>query len=68
MGNVEKVYNAHDRHVPQSADEPFVTPGFLPTAPGLVSVADAASGVRESGKVVVKDLLELQPWPPMPSS
>jgi len=31
------------------------------------TIADAATGVRESGKVVVKDLLELQPWPPMPS-
>ena len=28
-------------------------------------IADAATGVRETGKIVVKDLLELQPWPPM---
>ena len=30
-------------------------------------IADAATGVRESGKIAVKDLLELQPWPPMPA-
>ena len=29
------------------------------------TIADAASGVRETGKIKVKDLLELQPWPPM---
>jgi len=34
------------------------------------TIADAATGVRESGKIAVKDLLDLQPWPPMeiPSS
>ncbi|MBW2377109.1 MAG: DUF3556 domain-containing protein, partial [Deltaproteobacteria bacterium] len=32
------------------------------------TIADAATGVRETGKIVVKDLLELQPWPPMPTS
>jgi hypothetical protein len=31
------------------------------------TIADAATGVRESGKIIVKDLLELQPWPPMPN-
>jgi len=31
------------------------------------TIADAATGVRESGKIAVKDLLELQPWPPMPA-
>ena len=31
------------------------------------TIADAATGVRETGKIAVKDLLELQPWPPMPS-
>jgi len=29
------------------------------------TIADAATGVRETGKIRVKDLLELQPWPPM---
>jgi hypothetical protein len=29
------------------------------------TIADAATGVRETGKIVVKDLLELQPWPPL---
>jgi hypothetical protein len=28
------------------------------------TIADAATGVRETGEIVVKDLLELQPWPP----
>jgi hypothetical protein len=28
------------------------------------TIADAASGVRETGKINVKDLLDLQPWPP----
>jgi hypothetical protein len=32
------------------------------------TIADAATGVRDSGKIAVKDLLELQPWPPMPAS
>jgi hypothetical protein len=34
------------------------------------TIADAATGIRESGKIAVKDLLDLQPWPPMetPSS
>ncbi len=27
------------------------------------TIADAATGVRETGKIRVKDLLELQPWP-----
>jgi hypothetical protein len=31
------------------------------------TIADAATGVRESGKIIVRDLLELQPWPPMPN-
>ena len=29
------------------------------------TIADAATGVRETGKIRVKDLLDLQPWPPM---
>jgi len=28
------------------------------------TVADAATGVMETGRIEVKDLLELQPWPP----
>jgi hypothetical protein len=32
------------------------------------TIADAATDVRETGKIVVKGLLELQPWPPMPTS
>ncbi len=28
------------------------------------TIADAATGVLETGKISVKDLLELQPWPP----
>jgi hypothetical protein len=28
------------------------------------TIADAATGVRETGKIRVKELLELQPWPP----
>jgi hypothetical protein len=31
------------------------------------TIADAATGVRETGKIRVQDLLNLQPWPPMPS-
>jgi Transmembrane protein of unknown function (DUF3556) len=31
------------------------------------TIADAATGVRETGKIVVEDLLGLQPWPPMPA-
>ncbi len=27
------------------------------------TIADAATGVRETGKIAVKDLLDLQPWP-----
>ena len=30
------------------------------------TIADAATGVRETGEIVVKDLLGLQPWPPLP--
>ncbi|MBW1905307.1 MAG: DUF3556 domain-containing protein [Deltaproteobacteria bacterium] len=30
------------------------------------TIADAATGVRETGQIAVKDLLDLQPWPPMP--
>jgi hypothetical protein len=29
------------------------------------TIADAATGVLETGKIRVKDLLHLQPWPPM---
>ena len=29
------------------------------------TIADAATGVRETGEVAVHDLLDLQPWPPM---
>ena len=29
------------------------------------TIADAASGVRETGKIAVQDLLDLQPWPSM---
>ncbi len=29
------------------------------------TIADAATGVRETGKIAVKDLLDLQPWPPL---
>jgi len=29
------------------------------------TIADAATGVRETGKIRVKDLLDLQPWPPV---
>jgi len=28
------------------------------------TIADAATGVRERGEIAVKDLLDLQPWPP----
>jgi hypothetical protein len=28
------------------------------------TIADAATGVRETGRIAVKDLLRLQPWPP----
>jgi hypothetical protein len=31
------------------------------------TIADAATGVRETGEIVVKDLLGLQPWPAMPN-
>ena len=29
------------------------------------TIADAATGVRETGRIRVKDLLDLQPWPPI---
>jgi len=29
------------------------------------TIADAATGTRATGKIAVKGLLELQPWPPM---
>ena len=32
------------------------------------TIADAATGVMETGKIRVKDLLELQPWPPLDGS
>ena len=32
------------------------------------TIADAATGVRGTGKIRVKDLLDLQPWPPMRES
>ena len=32
------------------------------------TIADAATGVRESGQIVVKDLLDLQPWPLEPEA
>ena len=32
------------------------------------TIADAATGVRESGQIVVKDLLGLQPWPLEPEA
>lgn len=32
------------------------------------TIADAATGVIETGKIRVKDLLELQPWPPLSGS
>ncbi len=32
------------------------------------TISDAATGVRETGEIAVKDLLELQPWPPLPGS
>jgi len=31
------------------------------------TISDAATGVRETGEIRVKDLLGLQPWPAMPS-
>ncbi len=31
------------------------------------TIADAATGVRETGEIVVKELLGLQPWPAMPN-
>ena len=30
------------------------------------TIADAATGVRETGQIAIEDLLDLQPWPPMP--
>ena len=32
------------------------------------TIADAATGVIETGKIHVEDLLELQPWPPLDGS
>ena len=32
------------------------------------TIADAATGVIEKGEVRVKDLLDLQPWPPLDGS
>ncbi len=30
------------------------------------TIAHAATGVQETGQIAVEDLLDLQPWPPMP--
>jgi flavin reductase (DIM6/NTAB) family NADH-FMN oxidoreductase RutF len=40
-----KVYTEHDRSLPQSFDEPFPTPGYLPVSAVMVSMADLDSGV-----------------------
>lgn len=40
-----KVYQEHDRSIPQSPEEPFPTPGFFPATAIMVSVADIESGV-----------------------
>lgn len=42
---MKKHYNPHDRSVPQSFDEPFITPGYLPTSAILISVADPDTGI-----------------------
>ena len=42
---MKKHYNPHDRSVPQSFEEPFKSPGYLPTSAALISVADLESGV-----------------------
>jgi flavin reductase (DIM6/NTAB) family NADH-FMN oxidoreductase RutF len=41
----KKHYTPHDRSVPQSHDEAFVTPGYVPVSAALISVADLDSGV-----------------------
>ena len=40
-----KVYTEHDRRVPQTPEEAFPSPGFLPVSAIMVSVADPDSGV-----------------------
>ena len=39
-----KIYTPHDRSVPPY-EEQFPTPGFLPTTPALISVADEETGI-----------------------
>jgi flavin reductase (DIM6/NTAB) family NADH-FMN oxidoreductase RutF len=41
---MKKIYTPHDRSVPQSPDEPFETPGFLPVSVAMVGVADPDGG------------------------
>ncbi|MCD4681566.1 MAG: flavin reductase family protein [Bacteroidales bacterium] len=42
---MKKHYNPHDRSVPQSFDEEFKTPGYLPKSAALISVADPETGI-----------------------
>ncbi|MBT3272709.1 MAG: flavin reductase family protein [Spirochaetales bacterium] len=42
---MKKHYTPHDRSVPQSAEEPFKTPGYVPVSAALISVADTDTGI-----------------------
>ena len=42
---IKKHYTPHDRSTPQSHDEAFKTPGYVPLSAALISVADPATGV-----------------------
>jgi len=37
---MEKFYTPHDRHLPKTPEEPFVTPGYLPVSAIMISVYD----------------------------
>lgn len=41
---MKKTYTPHDRSVPNSPDESFPTPGFLPVSVALVGIADPKDG------------------------
>ncbi|MFC1692972.1 flavin reductase family protein [Candidatus Latescibacterota bacterium] len=40
-----KFYTEHDRHIPQTPEEPFPTPGYLPVSVIMISVADPITGI-----------------------
>ncbi len=42
---MQKVYTAHDRWVPQTPEEDFTLPGYLPVSAAMISVEDTETGI-----------------------